>query len=452
MKKAVLLAMILLAFTVVLTATASPETVSVIIQASDVETAVALAQRHGGKVDERLAIINGVSAELSTRQLAQLSADPQLVRVHRESRVSAAFDDIVTAPPAPPNTYFPEQVGAPRVWQQGITGSGVGVAVVDTGIGVDSSFLAARYDALDYSLSPYDAHGHGTLMASLIANPLQDNNGYISIAPGVDLIDVRVMGADGSGTYADILEGLDWILANHATYNIQVVNLSLVAGPNEPYWDNPINQAVEALWEAGIVVVTAAGNAGPEALTISVPGNDPFVITVGSITDNHTPADPADDYIPPFSGAGPTETGFIKPDVLAPGTNLVAVVRPTTTWAIENPEQRIYGPFYRISGTSASTAVTSGVVALMRQANPQLTPDEIKYALMDAARPAVDAEGLAWSVYQQGAGRVWAPHAVLNPAAGEANGGMLIGEPHLGPVIFRDEYFRLVDEASNDLP
>src|SRR5690606_31633931 len=131
------------------------------------------------------------------------------------------------------------------------------------------------------------------------------------IAPKIKFVDVRVLGADGSGTYTDVIEGLNWVLANKARYNIRVVNLSLVSAPQGPYWADPINQAVEALWQAGIVVVAAASNEGPDPMSISVPGNDPFVITVGAFTDNYTPYDETDDYITPFSGAGPTETGFV---------------------------------------------------------------------------------------------------------------------------------------------
>src|SRR5690606_26426857 len=128
--------------------------------------------------------------------------------------------------------------------------------------------------------------------------------------------------AEGKGSYVDVIEGLNWVLQNKDAYNIRVVNLSLVSGIDTPYWADPINQAVEALWEAGVVVVAAAGNGGPDPLTISAPGNDPFVITVGAYTDNFTPDDESDDYITPFSGAGPTETGFVKPDVVAPGAHM----------------------------------------------------------------------------------------------------------------------------------
>jgi serine protease AprX len=139
----------------------------------------------------------------------------------------------------------------------------------------------------------------------------------------VQFIDVRALDAEGKGTYTDIIEGLDWILANKDRYNIRVVNLSLIGGISSPYWADPINQAVEALWDAGIVVVAAAGNDGPDPMTIAAPGNDPFVITVGAFTDNFTPDDPSDDYLTPFSGAGPTEVGFVKPDVVGPGAHML---------------------------------------------------------------------------------------------------------------------------------
>ena len=137
---------------------------------------------------------------------------------------------------------------------------------------------------------------------------------------------------EGKGTYAQVIDGLNWILTNKDTYNIRVVNMSLMGPVEGPYWENPVNQAVEALWDAGIVVVTAAGNTGPYEGSVTTPGNDPFVITVGAMTDNYTPQDSTDDYIPPFSATGPSETGFVKPDIVAPGAHTLMKVDPNSVW------------------------------------------------------------------------------------------------------------------------
>ncbi|MCZ7667632.1 MAG: S8 family serine peptidase [Chloroflexi bacterium] len=295
------------------------------MQANNVETAVAIAQAYGGQVNSTLGIINAVSASFPEGSLAALQHDARVVSVRPEQSVEAAGIQSHN-PPRWPQADFPQVVGADEAWAAHVKGRGVGVALVDSGInrlpGLRRN-IVARYDALDNGPFLNDKFGHGTMMASLIANPTRDRNGYIGIAPKADLIDVRVLDGEGKGTYTDVIEGLDWVLTNKDEYNIRVVNLSLVSGVNSPYWDDPLNMAVEALWDAGVVVLAAAGNDGSEPLTISVPGNDPYIITVGAFTDNYTPDDSSDDYITPFSGAGPTEVGFVKPDVVAPGAHML---------------------------------------------------------------------------------------------------------------------------------
>ncbi|MCA9998600.1 MAG: S8 family serine peptidase, partial [Anaerolineales bacterium] len=201
-------------------------------------------------------------------------------------------------------TDYLDVTGASTLHSRGIDGTGIGVAVVDTG--VDASYIGknnrAQYSAITGGTG--DANGHGTFMAGIIGS-----QGTSSIAPAANIINVRVLDSEGKGTYSQVISGLNWILTYRNSYNIRVVNMSLMGPVTGPYWNNPLNQAVESLWNAGIVVVVAAGNTGPDAGSVTTPGNDPFVITVGSFTDNYTPGDSSDDYIPPFSGAGPTEAG-----------------------------------------------------------------------------------------------------------------------------------------------
>ena len=423
MKKLLALTVVLLALTAVLGAsTASFDTVSLIIQADSVEHAVAVVQDYGGQVNEKLAIIAAVAADIPADQVAAITADPRTQYVHSNETAQIAGRSAPTA-------NFPQVMGVDESWEEGVKGKGIAVAVVDTGIARfrwNRHRIVARYDALDDGPRKKDPNGHGSMMSSLIGNSTRDEEGYIGIAPRVKFVDVRVLDAEGKGSYIDIIEGLDWILAHKDEYNIRVVNLSLLAGVNSPYWADPINQAVEALWDAGIVVVAAAGNAGPDPLTIAVPGNDPFIITVGAFTDNYTPEDESDDYITPFSGAGPTETGFVKPDVVAPGAHMIVEVKRNSLWAREHRDDRVKKNFYEIAGTSSATAVTSGLVALMLDENPEMTPGEVKYALMASARPAAyDDSSLTWSIFQQGAGRVWAPDAVFDPPEGNADGNMI---------------------------
>ncbi|MCA9956901.1 MAG: S8 family serine peptidase, partial [Anaerolineales bacterium] len=317
-------------------------TVSVLVQADSVETAVDIVEAYGGTLNEQLDIINAVSATFPQYVLTAVAADSRTVAVHQDDEASVA--GVTTTRRTPQlDATFTEVMGVDEVWDENVWGKRIGVAIVDTGIALDTwnvRRVVARYDALDEGTRLRDPHGHGTMMASLIGNDTKDANGYMGVAPKVQFIDVRALDAEGKGTYTDIIEGLNWILANKDRYNIRVVNLSLLGGISSPYWADPINQAVEALWDAGIVVVAAAGNGGPDPMTIAAPGNDPFVITVGAFTDNFTPDDLSDDYVAPFSGAGPTEVGFVKPDVIAPGAHMLTTAPSYTSWARENHDAR----------------------------------------------------------------------------------------------------------------
>ena len=221
-----------------------------------------------------------------------------------------------------------------------------------------------------------------------------------------------------------------------------MLNLSFSAEPVSLYWDDPLNQAVMAAWQSGLVVVAAAGNGGPNPGTIGVPGDVPYIVTVGALSDGFTPVDPADDYLTTFSSAGPTDEAHIKPDLVAPGGHILGLMDWDDTFLGSFfPEARRTFPYFEISGTSPAAAIVSGVVALMLEDAPQLTPDEVKCKLIASALPAVDGTGdLAYSVFQQGAGLVDAAGATINPQSGCANQGLDIGrdlsgaEHYVGPV------------------
>ena len=216
------------------------------------------------------------------------------------------------------------------------------------------------------------------------------------------------------------------------------------------------------LWQAGIVVVASAGNFGPTAQSISVPGNNPYVITVGAMTDNYTPNNPADDGVTSFSSTGPTYEGFVKPDIVAPGGRMVGSMDAgIMTIPRAHPEfATANNMMYVMSGTSQSAAVVSGAVALMLQANPSLTPDQVKCRLMASAASKVKSDGkAAYSIFQQGTGMVNAYDAVYSQAANCANQGLNIandiaGTAHYGGPARQDATsgaFYLVDSAGNRL-
>ena len=248
------------------------------------------------------------------------------------------------------------------------------------------------------------------------------------IAPDVNLVSVSVLGEDGSGTYENVIQGIQWVIDNKDVYDIRIMNLSLVATPQSPYWADPMNQAVMEAWNAGIVVIAATGNSGPEAMSITVPGNNPYVISVGAFTDNYTWQEDKwdDDYIPPFSSAGPTLDGFVKPDIIAPGAHMVSTMQSNTWLAVNHEAYKIGGTHFSMAGTSQATAVVSGIAALMLDQDPTLTPDQVKYRLMRTAHVWTDPDtgDAPYSIWQQGMGRVNAYDAVMTTTQEVANYGL----------------------------
>jgi len=196
-------------------------------------------------------------------------------------------------------------------------------------------------------------------------------------------------------------------------------------------------------------VVTVAGNSGPNPMTISAPGNNPYAITVGAFTDNYTPSDWSDDYITPFSGAGPTLDGFAKPDLIAPGAHIVSTMSPGSYIARNHEANWVSGNYFSMAGTSQAAAVVTGTVALMLSHSPRLTPDQVKYRLEITALPWIKTDGsdTLYSIWQQGAGRLNAYDAVLSndpQTKGSANRGMdiqadLRGKKHYEGYSYYDE-------------
>jgi subtilisin family serine protease len=416
----------------------------------------------GGQVRQVLPIINGVAADLSSAQVARLRRTPH-VHVFEDrpigTRGGTAPLTVLTdgtAVNAKPNHYvtnYPLLVGADVVQAVGITGKGVTIAVLDTGVwtggGEDfQSRILASIDLVAGGNKPVagDPYGHGTHVTSIAAGGAVTKQGtYFGIAPDANLVIVRAFDGYGLGTYTNVIAGLNWVVANQLKYKIRVLNLSFGAPPQSNYWDDPLNQAVMAAWKAGIVVVVSAGNEGPGAMTIGVPGNVPYVITTGALTDNYTPYDPTDDRLASFSSTGPTFEGFVKPEVVAPGGHMVGSMWYQSHLAnIHRRSMTNKESLFTMSGTSQAAAVTSGVVALMLQANPALTPDSVKCRLLASASPAVTAAGaLAYSVFQQGAGLINASNAISSSAVGCANRGLniaadLAGTQHFGGPANQD--------------
>jgi serine protease AprX len=291
-----------------------------------------------------------------------------------------------------------------------------------------------------------DQHGHGTHVVSTIADnrevPLASNMNAtpIGVAPQVNLLIARALDKDGMGTYGDVISAIQWVIDNKARYNVKVLNLSLYAPVTGPYWADPLGQAAMRAWEAGITVVVAAGNDGPEAGTITVPGNVPYVITVGAVKSGRY-TESGFDELANYSARGPTESAFVKPDVLVPATRTIAPMPITSTLQVLVEEGRLHEKakvdykvgaaakqhaYYQLSGTSMAAAQISGLAALMHQADARLTNNQLKARLMSTARPAWDetTNQPVYTVWEQGAGLVDAAAAVAATSLDEANWGM----------------------------
>ena len=446
---------------------------SYLVQATTTALAAQLVEKYEGVVTSRLEIIHAVGALLSVQGAAQLRLENGIVAITLNGSVQSSDNDNPgdknkekEKNKGIPSADFPNVVGADVVWEGDVIGSGVTVAVLDTGLAdlpalvksADNKHnrIVAWKDFIQSSKKPIDPNGHGSHVAGIIANSQKGADGeWNGVAPDVKLAGVRVLDKNGVGTYESVILGLQWVLENQARYNIRIVNLSLVSPVQSPYWADPLNQAVTQVWANGITVVVAAGNSGPEAMSITVPGNNPYVITVGAFTDNFTPADWSDDYIAPFSSAGPTLDGFVKPDLVAPGGHMVSVVPSDSVLAKQYPNNKLKSNYFKLAGTSQATAVVSGIAALIISKNPEISPNEVKMRLTGTALPWVDAtttEAL-YSMWVQGAGMVNAPDAVFADVSGAANEGMdiqadLDGTTHYEGYSYYDEAtasYRLYD-------
>ena len=287
----------------------------------------------------------------------------------------------------------------------GYLGAGVTVAVVDSGIAthtaLDSRVIAhVSFVSTEPGVTG-DPFGHGTHIAGLIGGNRSAAT-YVTSefsggsAPAVKLVDVRVLGSDGSGLTSDVIAGINWVTKNWKAYNIRVINLSLGHVVTERAADDPLCQAVANAVNAGITVVVSAGNYGltstgaPVLGGITSPGNSPYALTVGAI-DTQGTVDPSDDVVAPYSSKGPTAYDFaVKPDVVAPGTRIGSLEASNNYLVRTYPQWHIAGSgpnaYMRLSGTSMSTAVVSGGVALLLNGHPSLTPSQVKISVQMGAR------------------------------------------------------------------
>ncbi len=357
----------------------------------------------GGTVTRDLRIINAFAAELPGWAVSAVAQAAGVRWVSWDAPMVKSGGPIDTGSL---QSAFIQTVGADRVWNEGpayLQGQGVGVAVVDSGncqnngepcdsvtdASGQSHVVAAVSVMTDNGGNPYDFFGHGSLIEGIVGGTGLGSAGrYFGVAPGVNLVSVRVADNLGMATSSDVVAGLQWVLDHKAAYNIRVVNLSLNSSAAESYDTNPLSAACEILWFNGIVVVVSAGNNG--TATLYPPANDPFVITVGA-TDDQGTADLNDDIVASFSAYGITEAGLAKPDLVAPGADLISIVPKTKNKIYKDHAAHRTGEsaakeyYMHVSGTSFAAPVVAGAAALVLQNEPNLTPDQVKYRLMTTA-------------------------------------------------------------------
>lgn len=366
----------------------------------------------GGTFKRELGLINGRVYTVPAWAIKDLADDPDVVYVSPDRPLRGTTNGNPTAV----NDFHTGTINAPAAWAQGLNGTGVGVAIIDSGmINIpdfnNQNVVYSENFVGGTSGSANDQFGHGTHVAGIIAGNGNKSTGsnytytFMGIAPDVNIVNLRVLDQNGMGTDSQVIQAIQEAISLKTTYNIRVINLSLGRGVYESYTVDPLCQAVEQAWNAGIVVVVAAGNGGRDTAantdgygTITAPGNDPYAITVGAMNTMGTPSR-TDDVPASYSSKGPTLWDQVaKPDLVAPGNLVISLYTAGLTLNQEVPGNEIPNSLYQVngnstasdtyfilSGTSMAAPMVTGAVALMLQQTPSLTPDQVKARLMLSA-------------------------------------------------------------------
>lgn len=302
--------------------------------------------------------------------------------------------------------HIAQVIGADDLWSNGTTGRGVGVALLDSGVvpveGLTSGNVRngpdLSFESQVEHLSYLDTYGHGTHLAGIIAGhdegPRNRKGGFdvdqtpgrhLGIAPDAQLLSLKLATYDGATDVSQVMAAIDWVVQhrNDEGLDIRVLNLSFGTDGTQDYRLDPLAYAAEVAWRHGIVVVVSAGNDGSDNGRLANPATNPFVIAVGAADTNRT-LDPKDDVVPDFSNRG---DGVRNPDLVAPGRSVLSLRAPNSYIDVNNPQAEVPERYLKGSGTSQSAAVVSGAVALLLQARPELTPDEVKHLLTVTAEP-----------------------------------------------------------------
>lgn len=331
----------------------------------------ALVRANNGRIHHKIGVVPSLVVELPYDSIPELAKSRQVKRIWYDAQVKSLL-----------NTVVPTVCGF-GLKKTGFTGKKITIAILDTGVYPHQDLIyptnriIAWADFINYRNSPYDDNGHGTHVAGIIAgNGASSFGKYCGMAPQANLAVIKVLDKNGNGSLSAIIEGIDWCIKNKAEFNIKVINLSFGAVAQDSYRTDLLCRATSFAWNNGIIVCTAAGNDGPEAGTINTPGINPKVITVGNLDHRRTIIFD-DDSVHPTSSRGPTRDKIKKPDLLAPGTNIISL-RPG-------------GGYRSLTGTSMAASLVSGSIALILEKNPRLRPDQVKRMLLKNSRKIAQA-------------------------------------------------------------
>ncbi len=391
-----------------------PRTVSVVVRQAPgsgraPEQAV---KRLGGTVVARVNLIDAFTATMPKSAVGRLRRTAGVASVTRDRSLTlASMDGVDQSLDSGSPQSVRSIIGAATYWDAGLTGAGVDVALIDSGVApVDGLSLAGKvvngpdlsFESQDPALRHLDTFGHGTHMAGIIAGEddatgtvtSTDTDHFMGVAPGARIVSVKVADAFGSTDLMQVLVAIDWVVKHRHDngLNIRVLNLSFGTDSTQSYTVDPLAYAVEAAWKKGIFVVVSAGNEGYGTTSMNSPAYDPLVMAVGADDSNGT-VSRTDDVVASFSSRGDATR---HPDILAPGRSIISLRDPGSYIDTVYPAARVgdTARFFRGSGTSQAAAVVSGAAALVIQQHPKITPDQLKALLTSTAFHLADADVL----------------------------------------------------------
>ncbi|WP_127579708.1 S8 family peptidase [Paenibacillus koleovorans] len=331
------------------------------------------------RIRRKLEIIGSVAAEVHASCLSKLLRHSSVKRVHHDTKLRTRLN--IATP----------SIGSTLLQRRGLTGRGVTIGIIDTGVYPHPDLvkpvnrIVGFRDFLGGRCHPYDDNGHGTHVAGDAAGNGRSSRGkYTGPSPKARLVVAKAFNRFGEGDTSDVIAAIDWIVRTRHKFGTRIVNMSFGGPPGGSCEEDPLCRAVGRAWDRGLIVVASAGNEGPGARTIDSPGINPKIITVGATDDLRT-LKQTDDQVAPFSSRGPAPDRKTKPDLVAPGVDIVSLRAPGSFLDRREPFNRVANSYFRMSGTSMSTPIVAGAIAQLLQRFPRLTNEQVKSLLRRSA-------------------------------------------------------------------